>query len=90
MTSFLAYGIRLALVLRHAGMHSPETCCQPKSLSTLLVGFALNNVRTDGRLEDIWQRMRVGRGFAIRRYDRHNGAARHRGRVSECAAMFVN
>jgi hypothetical protein len=60
VTSVLSYGVRLALVLGHAGVDVPVRVLAHILFSASCVcggvgDFVLDNVRADGRLEDIGQ-----------------------------------
>lgn len=94
MTSVLSYGVRLTLVLGHAGVDSPVRVLAIVVLLASSVGvgdFVLDNVRADGRLEDIGQRVGVLAGSTIGANDR-NGRTRHLVScvVSTCGADASN
>lgn len=77
MTSLFAHGIWLSLVLGHAGVDGPAV---PSAVSppVLLPHFlVLDNVRADGRPENIWERVRRLAGGAVRRDDGDGRAGRH-------------
>jgi len=96
VTSVLSYGVRLALVLGHAGVDVPVRVLAHILYSALLrvcgVGvFVLDNVRADGRLEDIGQGVGVLAGSTIGANDR-DGRTRHLDNcvVSRCGADASN
>ena len=75
MTSVLSYGVRLALVLGHAGVDVPVRVLAHILISASCVcggvgEFVLDNVRADGRLEDIGQGVGVLAGSPIGANDR--------------------
>ena len=81
MTSVLSYGVRLALVLGHAGVDVPVRVLAHILFSASCVyggvgEFVLDNVRADGRLEDIGQGVGVLAGSPIGANDR-DSRARH-------------
>ena len=81
VTSVLSYGVRLALVLGHAGVDVPVRVLAHilHSASCVCGGvgdFVLDNVRADGRLEDIGQGVGVLAGSPIGANDR-DSRARH-------------
>ena len=82
MTSVLSYGVRLTLVLGHAGVDMPVLLLAHIPIFPSLVGgvgvgdFVLDNVGTDGRLEDIGQGVGVLAGSPIGANDR-DSRARH-------------
>jgi hypothetical protein len=96
VTSVLSYGVRLALVLGHAGVDVPV-----RVLAHILVSassvcgdvgeFVLDNVRADGRLEDIGQGVGVLAGSPIGANDR-DSRTRHLDNcvVSRCGADASN
>ena len=97
MTSVLSYGVRLALVLGHAGVDVPvRVLAHILFLSASCVcgdvgEFVLDNVRADGRLEDIGQGVGVLAGSPIGANDR-DGRTRHLDNcvVSRCGADASN
>lgn len=82
MTSVLSYSVRLTLVLGHAGVDVPVLLLAYIPFFSRLVGgvgngvFVLDNVGTDGRLEDIGQGVGVLAGSPIGANDR-DSRARH-------------
>ena len=96
MTSVLSYGVRLALVLGHAGVDVPVRVLAHILISASCVcggvgEFVLDNVRADGRLEDIGQGVGVLAGSPIGANDR-NSRTRHLDNcvVSRCGADASN
>lgn len=81
MTSLLAHSVRLTLVLGHASVDRPVRILAIIRIFRfhLEVGVGevvLDNVGTDGRLEDIGQRVGVLAGSTIGANDR-DGGTRH-------------
>lgn len=81
VTSLLAHGVRLTLVLGHASVDSPVRILAiiPIFISASCVGIGeivLDNVGADGRLEDIGQGVGVLAGSTIGANDR-DGRTRH-------------
>jgi hypothetical protein len=96
VTSVLSYGVRLALVLGHAGVDVPVRILAHILFSASCVrgdvgDFVLDNVRADGRLEDIGQGVGVLAGSPIGANDR-DSRARHLDNcvVSRCGADASN
>ena len=77
MASLLAHGVRLPLVLGHASVHAPAAALAMSHLRRLVCIFVLDNVRADGRLEDIGERVGVLAGRPIGAVD-SDGRTRHR------------
>ena len=85
VTSLLAHGVWLPLVLRHAGVHRPaipSVFCPIVSSAIATGMILLHDVRADRRLEDVRQRGAVLGGGAIGTVD-GDGRARHGGRGGE-------
>ena len=82
MTSLLAHSVRLTLVLGHASVDRPVRVLAIIRIFSFpprgrCVGeIVLDNVGTDGRLEDIGQRVGVLAGSTIGANDR-DGGTRH-------------
>jgi hypothetical protein len=96
VTSVLSYGVRLALVLGHAGVDVPVRVLAHILFSASCVcggvgDFVLDNVRADGRLEDIGQGVGVLAGSPIGANDR-DSRTRHLDNcvVSRCGADASN
>jgi hypothetical protein len=96
VTSVLSYGVRLALVLGHAGVDVPVRVLAHILFSASSVRggvgeFVLDNVRADGRLEDIGQGVGVLAGSPIGANDR-DSRTRHLDNcvVSRCGADASN
>lgn len=83
VTSLLAHGVWLALVLGHTGVDGPALplVFPPSSLCTyrkvLGGGGVLDNVRADGGLEDIWERVGVLRRSTVGANDGHGRSGGH-------------
>jgi hypothetical protein len=96
VTSVLSYSVRLALVLGHAGVDMPvgvlaHSLFSARSVVLEIGGFVLDNVGTDGRLEDIRQGVGVLAGSPIGANDR-DSRTRHLDNcvVSRCGADASN
>ena len=74
VASLLAHGVRLPLVLGHASVHHPVLPLAIYSTSLVRIRI-LDDVRADGRTEDIGQRVAVGAGRAIGAVNRDGRAA---------------
>ena len=79
MAGLLAHGIWLALILRHSGVNTPVcvSAIVPSVARSPVMDFILDNVRADGGLEDIGERVGVVGGSPIGTMDCDSRTAGH-------------
>lgn len=79
MTSFLADGIWLSLILRHSSVNAPAVIVSFSPQRSVGIEVILNNVGSDGRLEHCWKRVSLSAGITRCCSNRDSRASRHIG-----------